>query len=52
VTREPPTALESQILGSHRQSKAKFVANNCTSPNTNPKALTTLNLTLNDPHDA
>ena len=32
--------------------EAKFLSNDYANPNTNPKTLTTLTLTLTDPHDA
>ena len=32
--------------------EVKFVSNDYSNPNTNPKILTTLALTLTDPHDA
>jgi len=32
--------------------EVKFVSNDYSNPNTNPKTLTTLALTLADPHDA
>ena len=33
-------------------SEMKFLSNDYINPNTNPKTLTTLTLTLTDPHDA
>src|SRR6218665_1672544 len=53
-TRGPPEVTEFQILGDLRilgVIQMKCVSNDYTDKNTNPKTLTTLTLTLTDPHD-